>query len=205
MKRTNKHVKETAKPVQPPAYKIPAQQLEEFKAKVLAMRYGELIWLGLDARVAWRVHETGDDRLYSLSQWGVKFMTLVPPLEAGIALRELEGKQHELWPEYVRLLKRNPDELKAFQERYNQTKRLLNDLLGDRRDLLRQGPGAPRKLAERDALIYSLYKQEKKTDQQVANILEHKHGIKMSRQAVRRAYDREEERRRRQAAKLNSR
>jgi hypothetical protein len=121
-------------------------------------------------------------------------------------MREVGSKVDELWPEYVRVLERNPDELRAYRERYKQN-RLPPDVVVRPREL-RQEPGRPRdqKLAERDELIYSLYKQgTEKTDQQVANTLEHKYGLKMSRQAVRRAYDREEERHRRQAAKLNSR
>jgi hypothetical protein len=85
MKRTNKHVKESAKPAQQPAFKTPAQELEQFKAKVLAMRYGGFIWLALNGRLR------------------------MPPL-----VREVTSKLDELWPEYRRLLNLNPDQLKGY-------------------------------------------------------------------------------------------
>jgi hypothetical protein len=132
MKRTTKHIKETAKPAQPPTYKTPAQELEEFKAKVLAMRYGELIWYQLGA--------------YSFSEW----TTLSATGFDGKLLNELRDKSDELWPEFVRLLGLNPDALEAFQERFKQNLRLLRAL---------QGPGRPRnpKLALRDEQIVCMH------------------------------------------------
>jgi hypothetical protein len=195
MKRTTKHGKGAAKPAQQPAFKTPAQELEEFGAKVLGMKYGEFIWRNLNA--------------YPVREIGMLIGTAIPIEEFSAAFREAKTKLPELWPEYMRLLRLNPDELKAYSYKvaFNGSwEYRFNDAFYAARDLLRPGVGAPRKQAVRDALIYSLYKQgTKKTDQQVATILEHKHGIKMSRQAVRRAYDREEERRTLQAAKLNSR
>lgn len=195
MKRTTKHRKEAAKPAQQPAFKTPVQELEEFCAKVLAMKYGEFIWLNLAA--------------YPVREIGMLIGTTIPIEEFSAAFREAKTNLPKLWPEYMRLLRLNPDELKAYSYKvaFNGSwEYRFNDVFYAARDLLRPGVGAPRKQAVRDALIYSLYKQgTKKTDQQVANILEHQHGIKMSRQAVRQAYVREEERRRLQAAKLNSR
>lgn len=167
MKRTNKHVKETAKPAQPPAYKTPAQQLEEFKARVLAMKHGPVIWMALTME-----ESDNDPRL--LSEWAAMVLAPFPailrrsfpntlvdkdlaaPLADRLvraAMREVGSQVDELWPEYVRLLNRNPDELKAYRERYNQN-RLPPDTVVRPREL-RQEPGRPRnqKQAERDAQI----------------------------------------------------
>jgi len=52
MTRRNKNNEESVKPVKEPAFKIPAQELEVFKAEVLAMKHGPIIWLDLDASVS---------------------------------------------------------------------------------------------------------------------------------------------------------
>ena len=52
MKSTNEHAQDTAKPAQQSAFRATAQELEEFKAKVLAMKHGPIIWLDLDASVS---------------------------------------------------------------------------------------------------------------------------------------------------------
>jgi len=161
MKRTNKHGKETAKPIQQPAFTTPAQELEEFKAKVLAMRYGEAIWLHLNDYPGWdrKISETGaalNCMTFGLIVWGKVSPTVNQEFRAAMA--EVQRKSAELWPEYARLLKRNPDELKAYQKRYNRNRRRPkpDDVLHDARDL-RQGRGRPRKLAARDAEIAHMH------------------------------------------------
>ena len=171
MKRTNKHTQETAKPPQP-VFKPVAQELEEFKAKVLD-KYGE------DGPDIWRALDVHMDYLFT---WP-----------------EIRSIANQLRPEFERILTCDHAAWNRYVKRRNALPKI------EFFPKLRGLPGTQRKNAERDALIYRLYKQgTEKTDQQVANMLEHKYGTKMSRQAVRRAYDREEERRRRQAAKLNS-
>src|ERR1035437_1877331 len=160
MKRTNKNVKETAKPAQQSAFKTPAQELAEFKTKVLAMRYGEFIWRDLNAYPfeEWgrKLSATGYELYvgtFGLMVWGKVSPTVNK--EFMTALREIQHKADERWPEFARLLRRVPDELKAYQERYNRNRRSPNHVvLRDARDL-RQEPGRPRdqKLAERDAQI----------------------------------------------------
>lgn len=174
MKRTDKHVKKTAKPAQP-AFKTPAQELLEFEAKVLATKYGPVIWMALTME-----ESDNDPRL--LSEWVAMVLTPFPailrrsfpntlvdkdsaaPLADRLlhaAMREVGSKVDELWPEYVGLLNRSPDELKAYRERYNQN-RLPPDTIVRPREL-RQEPGRPRnqKQAARDAKIVYLYDVQK--------------------------------------------
>jgi|SRR5271157_33150 len=157
MERTNKHVKERAKPAQQPACRTPAQELEEYKAKVLAMKHGLLIWLDLDARVT--INQTCPQAMedgplirdaYSFSEWMEALRANVPVEKFPAALGEVQGKVDELWPEYACLLKRDPDALKAYIKRYKQNCTLHRVRRGVR-DL--NGPGRTRKLAARDALI----------------------------------------------------
>ena len=103
MKRTDKHVKETAKPAQQPPFKTPAQELEEFGAKVLAMRKGAAIWRNLDSQ-----------------PWSDRGKILPGFFDA-----EVERKANELWPEYARLLQCDPGALKAYRKRRKQHGLLL--------------------------------------------------------------------------------
>jgi hypothetical protein len=147
MKRTNKHVKETAKPAQQPAFKTPAQRLEEFKAKVLAMRYGEYLWMILDSATNREI-----SRLIG---------TTIRLEEFPAAFREATSRVPELWPEYLRLLRLNPDALKAYQYRaaWNGTWgwRLSDRGVPHVVDVLRRTRGRPRKLADRDAKIVHMH------------------------------------------------
>lgn len=169
MKRTDKHVKETAKPAQQPAYKTSAQELQEFKARVLAMKHGPVIWMA-------QTMEESDNDPRLLSEWVAMVSAPFPatlrrsfpntPVDKDsaalladrllyAAMREVGSTVDGLWPEYARLLKRNPDELKAYRESYNQNRLPPNTVSRPRE--LRQGPGAPRKLAERDAQIVYMH------------------------------------------------
>lgn len=165
MKRTTKHGKEAAKPAQQPIFKTPVQELKEFKAKVLAMKHGLLIWVDLDARVS--VNQTcqqanEDNSLirdaYSFWEWTEALKAIVPLEEFGAALDEVRGKVAELWPEYKRLLKSIPDAQNAYNERYNQNC-ALHKVARGLRDL--KEPGRRRELAARDAKIVYLYDVQK--------------------------------------------
>jgi hypothetical protein len=175
MKRTDKHVKETAKPAQQPGFKTPAQELEEFKAKVLAMRYGLLIWVDLTARVSMNqiCQQAQDDGplirdAYSFWEWTEALKAIVPVEEFGAALDEVRGKVAELWPEYACLLKRDPDALGAYNNRYNQNCLLHKVRRGDRE---LRGPGRTRKLAARDTQIVYMKDVQKYTFGRIAREL----------------------------------
>jgi hypothetical protein len=157
MTSTSKHGKETAKPVQRSAFKAPAQELEEFKAEVLAMRYGLLIWVDLTARVSINqtCQQANEDSplirdAYSFGEWTEALRAVVPVEEYPAALAEVRGKVDELWPEYARLLKRDPDALSAHNKRYEQNC-IMHKVRRGVREL--KGPGRMRKLAGRDAQI----------------------------------------------------
>jgi hypothetical protein len=161
MERTNKHVGAPAKPVQQPAFKTPAQELEEFKAKVLGMRNGLLIWVDLDARLSMNetCQQAQDDGplirdAYSFSEWWQALEAVVPVKELPAAAGEIHRQVAELWPEYKRLLERNPDALKTYNKRYEQNRILRKVRRGDRE---LQGPGRTRKLAARDARIAHMH------------------------------------------------
>jgi hypothetical protein len=198
MKRANKHVKGTAKPVQQRAFKRPAQELQEFKAKVLALKHGPVIWCSLSM-------EESDDNMRILLGWVEEVLAPFPALlsqffpntlidtptkMAGArfladrllrqALHEVGSKVDELWPEYRSLLELNPDELKTYRDRYNQN-RLPPDFAERPREL-RQGPGAPRKQAARDAQIAYMKDKRNYTFGQIARKLE------IPRQSVSSAY-----------------
>jgi hypothetical protein len=183
MKRTNKHIKETPKPAQQPAFKTPAQELEQFKAKVLAIRYGETIWLELNAYPfeEWgrKISATGYElyiATFGLATWGKISATVNEEFSA--ALGEVQRKADELWPQFARLLRRVPDELKAYQKRYNRNRRQPKHVVfRDARDL-RQEPGRPRKLATRDAQIAYLRDVQGCSFGQIARMLKiyDKHG-----------------------------
>ena len=194
MKRTSKHVKEPAKPTQQPAFKTPARELEEFKARVLATKHGPVIWMALTME-----ESDNDPRL--LSEWVAMVLAPFPailrrsfpntpvdkdsaaPLADRLlyaAMREVESKVDELWPEYVGLLNRNPDELKAYRERYNQN-RLPPDTVVRPREL-RQEPGRPRnqKLAERDKQIVDMHDVDKYSFGKIARKLKIGREVAMS-------------------------
>ncbi len=164
-KRTMKRGKETAKSAQQPAFRTPAQELEDFKAKVLAMKHGAVIWMSLT------MYDVDDQRL--LSEWVEMILAPFPAMLRqyfpntctdnrlaaplgdellGAAMHEVENKTDELWPEYKHLLERNPDELKAYRERYNQN-RLPPDFAIRPRELPQRGRPRKQTLAERDAQI----------------------------------------------------
>jgi hypothetical protein len=164
MKRAKKHVKEKAKPVQQPAFKTPAQELEEFTAKVSAMRYGEYLWLVLDS-----APNRDISRLLG---------TTIRLEEFPAAFREAKSQVPELWPEYLRLLRLNPDALKAYQYRaaWNGTWgwRLSDQGVPHVVDVLRRRVGRPPKSElAREALELL---QAGRTHPQIAATLNKRHG-----------------------------
>lgn len=151
MKRTHKHVRENAKPTQQAAFKTPAQELEEFKAKVLAMRYGQIVQLKLDG--------------CPIGLWSGKLSCIVSDEEYHAADAEVRREFLEHWREYKRLLKLNPDALKAYQERQRAYQEQAKSLAARAQCLFTVGElqrrGAPRKQVARDAKIVYLYDVQK--------------------------------------------
>ncbi len=179
MKSTNKHGREPGKT----AFKTPAQELQGFKAKVLALEHGPAIWMALT------MEESGDDP-HLLSEWAETVLAPFPAMLAqhfpnGVAdremgrpladrlfrhaMREVGSNVDELWPEYMRLLERNPEELKAYRERYKPN-RLPPDFAVRPREL-RKGPGRTRTNATRDEQIREMHVSQKRTFGQIARKL----------------------------------
>lgn len=193
------------------AFKTGARELGEFEAKVLAMEHGRLIWVllarhefydGLIEEFAAMLCEPGPAILARLFPNGFidneDSRVLLGDATLSTGLRKLQSTLDKLWPEYARLLKRNRRAWEAYRKRYLQNPRPPDRALPRERS-------RPREHAERDDLIYELYQHGQRSDQRVANMLEQQYGIKMSRQAVHGAYEREKERRRLQTPKRNSR
>jgi hypothetical protein len=149
MKRTTKHAKENAKAIQP-AFKTPAQELAEFKAKVLAMRYGQIVQLKLDG--------------CPIGLWSGKLSCIVSDEQYHAADAEVRRGFLEHLREYKRLLKLNPDALKAYMEgqrAYQEQAKSLAARAGIFTVGELQRRGAPRKQTARDAKIVYLYDVQK--------------------------------------------
>jgi hypothetical protein len=180
MKRTNRHAQDTAKSAQQPAFKPPAQELEEFKAKVLAMRNGVLIWVELDARVSLNqiCQQAQDDGplirdAYSWSAWWQALEAVVPVKELLAAAGEIHRQVAELWPEYKRLLERDPDAREAYIQRYDQNC-LLHKVRPGARELL-PTIGAPPKFNLAREALELFQRQQRKNYRKIAEELNLKH------------------------------
>lgn len=141
MTSTSKHGDELTRQE---AFKTSAQELEEFIAKVCAMKYGLYLWAFLDSAPNWEI-----SRLIG---------TKIRLEDFPAAFREAKSQVSELWPEYLRLLRLNPEALKAYNLRVvwngSWQWRLSDRGVPHVVDVLRQRPGRPREMAERDEQIW---------------------------------------------------